>query len=164
MEIVYYYIGCGNGKNESSEKKFCRWKSFILDFETFEKAFLCHERWGGGVMSATFCITRGDESAQRAPSDAKIGTSDTTPSPRVPQKALFKGREGQKGTDFQPKNSLPQPRTFHVVLTNMIGCFFILVKGFCNRFFFYLIPYGSLKICNQRLKTTFQHQVVLFQH
>ena len=37
--IVYYYIGCGNGKNESSEKKFCRWKSFILDFETFEKAF-----------------------------------------------------------------------------------------------------------------------------
>ena len=115
-------------------------------------------------MSATFCITRGDESAQRAPSDAKIGTSDTTPSPRVPQKALFKGREGQKGTDFQPKNSLPQPRTFHVVLTNMIGCFFILVKGFCNRFFFYLIPYGSLKICNQRLKTTFQHQVVLFQH
>ena len=76
---------------------------------------------------------------------AFCGTSDTTPSPRVPQKALFKGREGQKGTDFQPKNSLPQPRTFHVVLTNMIGCFFILVKGFCNSFFFYLIPYGSLK-------------------
>ena len=96
-------------------------------------------------MSANFCITGGTESAQRAPSDAKIGTSDTTPSPRVPQKALFKGREGQKGTDFQPKNSLPQPRTFHVVLTNMIGCFFILVKGFCNSFFFYLIPYGSLK-------------------
>ena len=47
-------------------------------------------------------------------------------------------------------------------LANIV--FFILVKGFCNRFFFYLIPYGSLKICNQRLKTTFQHQVVLFQH
>ena len=106
------------------------------------KRAFCGTRGEGVVSRVPIFASRG---AQRAPSDAKIGTSDTTPSPRVPQKALFKGQEGQKGTDFQPKNSLPQPRTFHVVLTNMIGCFFILVKGFCNSFFFYLIPYGSLK-------------------
>ena len=142
--IVYYYIGCGNGKNESSEKKFCRWKSFILDFETFEKAFLCHERWGGGVMSATFCITRGDESAQRAPSDAKSGTSDTTPSPRVTQKGLFKGREG-KNEWFSAAKFFFTASIFAVSATNVIGYFFILVKGFCNRLFFYFIGFGRYK-------------------
>ena len=74
-----------------------------------------------------------------ATSDANVGMSDTTPSSRVPQKGLFKGWEGQKRTDFQRKTILPQPRTFHVALTNIVGCFFILVKGFCHTFYFYLI-------------------------
>ena len=137
--------------------------SSFLAFSTFEKGFLWHSRWGGGVTRANFCITRGSLSWLVAPRDAKIGTRDTTPSPLVPQKALFKGLEGPKDW-FSAEKQFALPQTFHVVLTNMLGCFFILVKGFCNSFFFYLIPYGSLKICNQRLKTTFQHQVVLFQH
>ena len=40
--------------------------------------------------------TRGSLSWLDAPCDAKIGACDTTPSPLVPQKALFKGLEGPK--------------------------------------------------------------------
>ena len=34
---------------------------------------------------------------------------------------------------------------FAVSATNVIGYFFILVKGFCNRLFFYFIGFGRYK-------------------
>ena len=89
-------------------------------------------------------VLRGDESAQRAPSDAKSGTSDTTPSPRVTQKGLFKGREG-KNEWFSAAKFFFTASIFAVSATNVIGYFFILVKGFCNRLFFYFIGFGRYK-------------------
>ena len=65
-------------------------------------------------------------------------TSSATKSP-------FQRSRRPKRNWFSAEKQFAATRTFHVVLTNMIGCFFILVKGFCNSFFFYLIPYGSLK-------------------
>ena len=138
-----FCITSGEKKSKVMKEKF-PWKSVVLAFETIEKAFLWHERWGGGVTSATFCITRGDESAQRAPSDAKSGTSDTTPSPRVTQKGLFKGREG-KNEWFSAAKFFFTASIFAVSATNVIGYFFILVKGFCNRLFFYFIGFGRYK-------------------
>ena len=93
--------------------------SSFLAFSTFEKGFLWHSRWGGGVTRANFCITRGSLSWLVAPRDAKIGTRDTTPSPLVPQKALFKGLEGPKDW-FSAEKQFALPQTFHVVLTNII--------------------------------------------
>ena len=55
-------------KVQSDKNSFSAQSQLFLAFSTFEKALLWLERWGGGVTSATFCITRGDESAQRAPS------------------------------------------------------------------------------------------------
>ena len=60
-----------------------------------------------------------------ATSDAKVGTSDTNPSPRVPQKRPLQRSRRPKITYFQRKNFLSQPRTCRVALTNMIGNFFI---------------------------------------
>ena len=97
--------------------------SSFLAFSTFEKGFLWHSRWGGGVTRANFCITRGSLSWLVAPRDAKIGTRDTTPSPLVPQKALFKGLEGQKDW-FSAEKQFALPQTFHLVLTNIIKNYF----------------------------------------
>ena len=101
--------------------------SSFLAFSTFEKGFLWHSRWGGGVTRANFCITRGSLSWLVAPRDAKIGTRDTTPSPLVPQKALFKGLEGQKDW-FSAEKQFALPQTFHVVLTNIIKYYFFPVR------------------------------------
>ena len=98
--------------------------SSFLAFSTFEKGFLWHSRWGGGVTRANFCITRGSLSWLVAPRDAKIGTRDTTPSPLVPQKALFKGLEGPKDW-FSAEKQFALPQTFHVVLTNIIKYYFL---------------------------------------
>ena len=97
--------------------------SSFLAFSTFEKGFLWHSRWGGGVTRANFCITRGSLSWLVAPRDAKIGTRDTTPSPLVPQKALFKGLEGPKDW-FSAEKQFALPQTFHVVLTNIIKYYY----------------------------------------
>ena len=103
--------------------------SSFLAFSTFEKGFLWHSRWGGGVTRANFCITRGSLSWLVAPRDAKIGTRDTTPSPLVPQKALFKGLEGPKDW-FSAEKQFALPQTFHVVLTNIIKYYYFPVEKF----------------------------------
>ena len=105
--------------------------SSFLAFSTFEKGFLWHSRWGGGVTRANFCITRGSLSWLVAPRDAKIGTRDTTPSPLVPQKALFKGLEGPKDW-FSAEKQFALPQTFHVVLTNIIKYYFGRFLLLCN--------------------------------
>ena len=90
-----------------------------------------YERWGGGVTCANFCITRGSLSWLVAPRDAKIGTRDTTPSPLVPQKALFKGLEGPKDW-FSAEKQFALPQTFHVVLTNIMKYYFRLPLNFAK--------------------------------
>ena len=110
--------------------------SSFLAFSTFEKGFLWHSRWGGGVTRANFCITRGSLSWLVAPRDAKIGTRDTTPSPLVPQKALFKGLEGPKDW-FSAEKQFALPQTFHVVLTNIIKyyCYILSLLAKWNMIF-----------------------------
>ena len=138
-----FCITRGEKKSKVMKKKF-RWKWVGLAFSTIEKAFLWHSRWGGGVTRATFCITRGSLSWLVAPRDAKSGTHDTTPSPLVTQKGLFKGLEVQNEW-FSAAKFFFTASIFAVSATNVIGYFFILVKGFCNRLFFYFIGFGRYK-------------------
>ena len=83
--------------------------SSFLAFSTFEKGFLWHSRWGGGVTLANFCITRGSLSWLVAPRDAKVGTRDTPPLTTRATKRSFQRSRRPKEPSPSPKNTLLFP-------------------------------------------------------
>ena len=69
-----------------------------------------------------------------------------TPPPHLERhKKAFSKVEKAKMNDFQRQNFFFTASIFAVSATNVIGYFFILVKGFCNRLFFYFIGFGRYK-------------------
>ena len=111
-------------KVQSDKNSFSAKSQLFLDFETFEKALLWLSMWVGGVTRATFCITRGSLSWLVAPRDAKSGTHDTTPSPLVTQKGLFKGLEVQNEW-FSAAKFFFTALIFAVSATNVIIYYFV---------------------------------------
>ena len=109
------------------------------------KRAFCGTRGEGVVSRVPIFASRGATSQLKEPREMqKLAWVTPPPSPWVPQKGLFKGREG-KNEWFSAAKCFFTASIFAVSATNVIGYFFILVKGFCNRLFFYFIGFGRYK-------------------
>ena len=74
----------------------------------------------------------------------KLAWVTPPPSPLVPQKGPFNGREGQRDWSSAEKKFFTAS-IFSLYATNGIGIFFTLVNVFCHMLFFDFIGLGSYK-------------------